>query len=306
MKKIALTFTLALLTAASSMACGYGGFGINCRNYGELTIRDYNETQEHIFLGEVQRITDVGAMLLIVKKWKGTYEADTILVERSSWNRWNIDENLKAFKVGQEWLMFTSSQGSGTEMFECSRSSMRGSKKYKADLAFFNAIEATPNGEFKHLSSKGILTGIGNFKYGLPEGTWTYFDENGHAIAVANYENGVRHGRWSNLTPEGIKVLEIEYEDGQETYRLTSNASGVKYSEIIQTGDQKTYRNFHNNGNLSNETVQNISGATSVTRSYFENGRLRDERFYKNGARTGVWRTFNELGILTSKKNQSK
>lgn len=308
MKKTFFTIALSTITLASSLACGYGGFGINCRNFGELNIRDYNETQEHIFYGEIIRVDANGATFNIVKVIKGEFETDSIYVQRPLFNPWNQGENLKEFKYGQEWLMFTSAERRGrrASMYECSRSSLKGTRKFKRDLAFFASIENTPNGHFRHFDSKGRVTGAGDFQNGLPQGTWRYYDEKGREVAIANYKDGLRHGTWTNFTPEGVAVQKTKYVHGEMAYQAYFNATGDKYSETIIDGTLTISRSFHANGKMSSENLREEDGSHVIYRSFFENGRLRREQTYINGHAAGLWRTWDESGKLIRSEDHRK
>jgi antitoxin component YwqK of YwqJK toxin-antitoxin module len=305
MKKMILVMATFVGGLLSANACGYGAFAWNCPGHGEMTVKDFNESKEAIFMGQVLELTETNARFLISKRYKGEFKNDTVDVRRSLRSMAKNDKT-RNFKKDQLWLMFSSSSPNGLTVYECSRSQKFGTKEFKRDVAFLNKVMNAANRTQKFNRLDGTLMGEGKFLNGKPHGKWNYYNEREKLILSANYDNGVHHGDWISYSPLEVELTKTTFKNGVLVYSSRKNDKGVLFNEQIVSARITTYRNYDQKGNIASSTETDHETNMITYKNFFDNGQLQRIYQYKDNRAFGVWKTFSRDGKLVKEEKQTK
>lgn len=120
----------------------------------------------------------------------------------------------------------------------------------------------------------GQISQKGNFLRDKQDGNWIYFNYDGQKNMEGNYKTGSPFGRWKFWNADNIEIEELEF-DEDNNYKIinTRNPEG----ELIVIDGNGEYRNYYDDGNLS-EVGQVVDGEKiGIWRTYYTNGQLKEE-----------------------------
>ena len=178
------------------------------------------------------------------------------------------------------------------------------SVQYEENLKNGKTIEYAQDGRiitFKFYK-KGLISSIEKFnrfnRYSEKAGIWKYFHENNRVSEEGPYRNNLRHGVFRFYNTKGDLENIVRYEFGVE----------VIENKLLNKSD--VLISYHNNGEISEETVYKNGLKNGVSRIFNQEGNIVDGNIFKNGIKTcsgvtdrsgleqGVWELYYDDGSV--------